>query len=216
MASVKKLTHVAVRNLLRHHDREILNNSNKDIDDDRSYNNYELINRDVHSWDYYQNRKAELNCYNREDVKTMCEWVVTAPQNMPETYQREFFQKTVEFLNERYGADNCIKATVHMDEAQAHLHYDFIPAAPDLKHGGYKICANDILNRSEMRNFHPQFQKFMDEQGIPGAQVHTGVTAAQGGNRTVKEMKAERNREQKFSWNQYNQEHGRVRAEREW
>lgn len=214
MASVKKLTHSAVRNLLRHHDREIQNNSNKDIDNERSDNNYELMSREIHPWDYYNQRKAELYCYNRENVKTMCEWVVTAPKNMLVEYQREFFEKTVEFLNNRYGTDNCVRATVHMDEAQPHMHYDFIPAVSDPKHGGFKICANDVLNRHEMRNFHPQFQKFMDEQGIPGAKVHTGVTAANGGNRTVKEMKAER--EHKFSWNQYNQEHGRVREEREW
>ena len=32
----------------------------------------------------------------------------------------------------------------------------FIPVEEDPKHEqGYKICANDVLDRRELRNFHP-------------------------------------------------------------
>lgn len=196
VASMKKIGQSAVVNLLRHHDREIINNANNDIVVEKSTNNYELMDRGKHPYEYYLERKSQMYCINRKDVNTLCEWVVTCPKTVPKEYQKLFFEKSVDFLNERYGTENCIRATVHMDEATPHMHYDFIPAVKDVKHvQGVKICANDVMTRTEMRNFHPQFQKFMNEVGIPGANVRTGITQRQGGNRTVKEMKYTRERD---------------------
>ena len=55
--------------------------------------------------------------------------------------------------------------------------------------------ANDVLDRRELRNFHPDLQRYLDEHGLEDAHVMTGVTRAQGGNRTVAELKAEREQE---------------------
>ena len=212
-----KISQAAIVNLLRHNQRDIINNSNNTIDKSRSDENYQLMERKESPYQYYKNRKGELYCYNRKDVVTMVEWTVTVPKTVPQEYHRVFFEKTTEFLNQRYKSENCVSAIVHCDETTPHLHYDFIPATPDLKHGGQKICCNDVITREELRTFHRDLKKYLQESAIPGAEeVMSGITQAQGGNRTVKEMKAERNRENKFSWNQYNQEHGRVRAEREW
>ena len=60
---------------------------------------------------------------------------------------------------------------------------------------GYKICANDILGRRELRNFHPDLQRYLNEHGLEDAHVMTGVTKRQGGNRTVAELKVEREQE---------------------
>ena len=63
----------------------------------------------------------------------------------------------------------------------------------DKKHEqGEKVCANDVLDRRELRNFHPDLQKYLDENGLADARVVSGVTKRQGGNRTVTELKAER------------------------
>ena len=59
----------------------------------------------------------------------------------------------------------------------------------------YKVCANDVLDRRELRNFHPDLQRYLNEHGLEDAHVMTGVTRAQGGNRTVAELKAEREQE---------------------
>lgn len=47
----------------------------------------------------------------------------------------------------------------------------------------------------ELRNFHPDLQRYLNEHGLEDACVMTGVTRAQGGNRTVAELKAEREQE---------------------
>lgn len=213
MASLIKIEQSAIVNILRHNNRDILDNANEDIQIEESIHNYNLMEREVSPYQYYLNRKKELYCFNRKDVKTLAEWVVTVPKTVPEKFHKLFFEKTTEFLNEKYGDKNCVNASVHMDEKTPHLHYDFIPVVNDLKHGGEKICANAILTREELRNFHPGLKKYLENAGIPGAAgIHSGITVEQGGNRTVRDMKLERQHEKKFSWSNYNREHGRDRT----
>lgn len=193
MASVEKFTIYAVVNQLRHIERTIANPSNEDIDQTKENKNYSLApDRGMSSYDYFKERKSKLYCYGRDDVKVMAGWVVTAPKDLPADQHRAFFERTHDFLIERYGESNCIQSIVHNDESgQPHLHYCFIPAVPDKKHGGEKICANDVINPKELRNFHSDLQKYLKDNGI-NANVHSGITKAQGGNRSVREMKQER------------------------
>lgn len=191
MASVDKYEISAVVNQLRHNERSVRTPSNKDIDKERTALNYILSpDRGMTSYDYFKQRKSELYCYNRSDVKVLAGWVVTAPKDLAVSLQKDFFQESYNFLEERYHKENVVSAAVHMDESgMPHLHFYFIPTVEDLKHGGEKICANDVLNPKELRNFHPDLQRYLKKQGID-AKVINGATA--GGNRTVKELKQER------------------------
>ena len=190
MASVKKFTESAVVNQLRHIERTIAHPENMDIEKDRTVQNYSLLpQREISSYEYYRQRKSELYCYNRADVKVMAGWIVTAPKDLPMSEMEKFFNVTYEFLSERYGEKNCVQAVVHNDEGgQPHMHFLFIPATSDQKHGGEKICANDVLNKTELRNFHPALQKWLIDHDVQ-ANILTGITKAQGGNRTVQELK---------------------------
>ena len=192
MASVKKFTESAVVNQLRHIERTIAHPENMDIEKDRTVQNYSLLpQRGISSYEYYRQRKSELYCYNRADVKVMAGWIVTAPKDLPMSEMEKFFNVTYEFLSERYGEKNCVQAVVHNDEGgQPHIHFLFIPAAADKKHGGEKICANDVLNKAELRNFHSALQKCLLDHGVQ-ANILTGITKVQGGNRTVRELKQE-------------------------
>ena len=192
MASVKKFTESAVVNQLRHIERTIAHPENMDIEKDRTVQNYSLLpQRGISSYEYYRQRKSELYCYNRADVKVMAGWIVTALKDLPMSEMEKFFNVTYEFLSERYGEKNCVQAVVHNDEGgQPHIHFLFIPAAADKKHGGEKICANDVLNKAELRNFHSALQKYLLDYGVQ-ANILTGITKTQGGNRTVRELKQE-------------------------
>ena len=192
MASVKKFTESAVVNQLRHIERTIAHPENMDIEKDRTVQNYSLLpQRGISSYEYYRQRKSELYCYNRADVKVMAGWILTALKDLPKSEMEKFFNVTYEFLSERYGEKNCVQAVVHNDEGgQPHIHFLFIPAAADKKHGGEKICANDVLNKAELRNFHSALQKYLLDYGVQ-ANILTGITKTQGGNRTVRELKQE-------------------------
>ena len=199
MASVEKFSFAAVNNQIRHIERTIKNNSNKDIDIEKSSNNYSLIDRDISAYSYFRQRLADpdLYVYKNKEIKPLCGWIVTAPDDVPEEKEDLFFRMVFEFLNDRYGAQNCVQACVHKDESgRAHLHYLFMPVAERKKMSAnhkekYKICANDVINRRELRDFHPALGKYLSDHGLP-CSVYTGITAKNGGNRSVKELKQER------------------------
>lgn len=201
MASVEKFTEAAVVNQLRHNAREIRNSANEDIDPQRTALNYSLLPpREVSDYDYFLERKSELYCYGRADVKVLAGWVVSAPADFetrsPEE-TRQFFETVNDFMSERYGEKNIVQSIVHMDEAGQvpHCHVVFIPVVPDRKPNHpqeEKVCAAEVLSRTELRNFHPALQAYMDKHGPKDARVYTGLTAASGGNRTVKELKRNR------------------------
>lgn len=195
-ASVEKFTESAVVNQLRHIERTISKPANKDIDQERKSLNYSLVpDRGVSAYEYFKERKKDLYCYSRADVKVLAGWIVTAPRDLPAEQEDAFFQSVYTFLSDRYGEKNCVQAIVHNDESgRPHLHYYFIPVVADKKHGGEKICANDVLNKKELRNFHPALQRHLLGDGIR-ANIQSGITRMQGGNRTVKEMKRERDLE---------------------
>lgn len=121
MASVEKFKHSAVRNQLRHNMREIRNDSNLDIDRSLSINNYTITppGRTMSPWEYYTQRKSELFVCNRDDVNTMCSWVVTCPKELTEEDEKvQFFEATYKFLELRYGKENTIAAFIHVDEGK--------------------------------------------------------------------------------------------------
>ena len=198
MACAMKFSAGAVRNQLRHNRRTIEHSSNRDIDPERLERDYVLSpDRGMTGYDYFLQRKSELYCYNRDDVKVMVGWIVTAPQDLDPARYDDFFCASYDFLENRYGKENVVQAIVHDDEGgQPHLHFCFIPVEEDPKNEqGYKICANDVLDRRELRNFHPDLQRYLDEHGLEDAHVMTGVTKRQGGNRTVAQLKVEREQE---------------------
>lgn len=189
MAKVEKHTRAQANLIFRHNAREIQNPKNTDIDPARSSLNYSLLNMHGRSsYEIYKQRISELYVYGRKDVKTLCSWVVTAPAELPQEEHQQFFLECCRFLANRFGIKNVVQAQVHCDETTPHLHFCFVPAVPDEKRGGEKVCANDILTKKELLDFHPALQKHLDAAGI-NAKVHTGITAAQGGNRTIKQLK---------------------------
>ena len=191
MASVEKYTDGAVFNILRHSERTIANNNNTDIEPTRTVYNYKLSpDRKISDYDYYKKRKSELYVYGRDDVKTLAGWIVTLPKNANPEQAEGFFRSTYDFLQQRYGTENVISAVVHNDESgQPHLHFNFIPAIYDFGKEREKICANEVLDRAELRNFHGQLQKHLDNNGLSDLRVYTGVTARNGRNYTVEQLK---------------------------
>lgn len=221
MASVQKFTEGAVRNQLRHNAREIADSSNHDIEPSLSKYNYTLTpdHGGLSDYDYYQQRKSELYVWNRSDIKVLAGWVVTLPREITDPeQQREFFRVTYDFLEARYGRENVVQATVHMDEGkrekvfdrwgqpvlnddgsqatrvvygQPHLHFCFIPVSRDDNNAhvqAEKICAKEVLDRRELQHFHTDFQNYLDAQGIE-CRVLNGAVKDYGRNRTVKELK---------------------------
>ena len=168
MAHVAKYTQSQVGHLFNHYNRDKekdCNRSNESIDKNKTKDNYNLMEREQTPQEYIKQRLNEVYHMNRADINVMVDWIVTLPKDY-DGDPREFFQHTVDYLNDRYGADNCIGAFVHMDETTPHLHYSFLPVVPDLKHEkyDYKLDAKKVISRKELREFHPDLQKYLREK----------------------------------------------------
>lgn len=207
MASFKKFTDSAVFNQIRHVERTIEHPRNTDIDSSRLSLDYNLApDRGMSSYSYYKSLIESSYVYGRSDVKTLAGIIVTAPKDLDEDMQADFFQAAYDFLAEKLGGEdemNIITAPVHYDESgEPHMHLLFSPLVRDEKHleYDYKVCMNDYLTRDFYRDFHPQFQSYLDDLGID-CTVNSGITKRQGGNITVKQYKQQRELEHEQSLN---------------
>ena len=200
MASVQKFGNkIAVSKQINHIERLVQGEySNTDIDKDRISNDYTLIDRDMSSYDYYLHRLSQCRVQNRKDVKTAFGWIITKPKDVPPEKEVLFFKHCSDFLCQRYGGDqNCISAVVHKDETgEPHMHWLGMPIVKNEKKTAVnnqdeRINMSAIINKKDLRTFHKDLDKWLKSKGM-SCSVYTGVTARQGGNRTVKELKAER------------------------
>lgn len=94
----------------------------------------------------------------RADAVEFGDWIITAPQSLPENRHQEFFKKTFEFLQSRYGAENVPCGFVHMDESQPHMHCPVVPE----KAG--KLTAFAVFNRKDLQSFHSDLQKKLEKE----------------------------------------------------
>jgi hypothetical protein len=72
------------------------------------------------------------------------------------------------------------------------MHFQFMPTRFGNTKNGYIECfqGRDMVCRKDLQMFHSDFQKYITDHGIM-ANVNTGITKAQGGNKTIDELKAE-------------------------
>lgn len=182
---------------LRHNFRELPPekiSSNKEIDIKRTPNNYHIIRRGKTAEEankYRLNLEKEIFHYNRKDLVHTAEIIITKPTDCAPEDEYRFFKESVDYISSTLpmGERAIISAVVHKDEghilkdghtvleASPHLHVMFIPAVKDSKHPdfNFKICANDLLNRSYLNKFHPGLEKWLRERGIK-ASVRNGST----------------------------------------
>lgn len=179
--------------------------SNIEIEPERTKDNYSIISRgdtakEVN--DYRKQIENEVFHYNRKNLVRSVEIVITLPEDCPPEQEQAFFREAYNYVVSTLPmGERCVfLAEVHKDEGRIqkdsetviesppHMHLMYVPAVPDEKHEGYdfKLCADQLTKRAQLKQFHPQLQKWLDDAGIK-ATVHSGVTG--GKNFSVKELK---------------------------
>ncbi|RVU62662.1 mob protein [Bacillus thuringiensis] len=168
MAHVEKYTKGNVQGLSIHWNRKTENHSNQEINNKRSYLNYDLCEKEGDTLSRMNDRLREVHCLNRKDVKVCADWAVTLPESLrgaSEKEQRTFFEKTYEFLVNRYGGEkNVLSANVHNDETRPHMHFAFMPVVWDEKKQREKVSAKEVLTRKDLKTFHQDLDKFLKQE----------------------------------------------------
>lgn len=209
MAHFAKYAAAAVGHLLKHYERgkdakgEYIKFGNKNIDLARTPENYNLAPTHMEGQQaFIKQRLSEVKLQKRDDVKILCDWVVTLPKGdyTPEQ-EHAFFKETYRFLSGKYGEKNVVSAFVHKDEEQPHMHFAFIPIVPDHKWNEKhpdkqreKVSAKECVTKSDLERFHTEFHQQLDSCfGCDVFPVQNGETIKGAAN--VAELKAAREKE---------------------
>ena len=200
MARIEKYT-TGIVGVVKHNIREYKTDycpTNEELDFSKSNENYSLIRRGDTAKEIERYRKSiekEIFSYNRKNLVHAVEVVTTLPADCPKEQEKDFFNETLNYISSTLPmGERCIfLAEVHADEGkitkngqfmyegQKHLHVMYVPAAYDTKHEGYeyRLCADELTKRPILKNWHKNYQKWIDDAGIH-ATVSSGVTTASG------------------------------------
>lgn len=196
MAHVQKFSAGSAARILGHCDREknedgyLKYRTDSDIDGTKTHLNFSMLPEDgLTAQQRLQNRLENVHVLKRKDVNVMCDWVITLPKDYA-VDPPQFFRSSFDFLKQRYGEDNIISANVHMDEASPHMHFCFVPVVWDKKKEWNKVSAKEVLSKSDLNSFHGDLAVQLNKElGLPKEAVCSGITKAQGGNKSVSELK---------------------------
>lgn len=186
MAHLEKYT--AAGHMFAHYDRSH-SSSTSNIDESRTVLNYNLAEKDqpLSCLDFLHKKMSEIKVLKRANVNVMCDWVITAPENLTEEELPVFFDECYKFLNARYGKESVISAPVHMDETSPHIHYNFVPVVIDKKKRILKLSAKECITRKDLSTFHTDLTKHMT--AVFGRDIGILNGATVGGNKTIKQLK---------------------------
>lgn len=167
VAKVKSNTNTT--GIQRHVQRENKNYENMDIDLEKSYLNYDLVNQKKQNFNELIDKKIEENYTGkrkiRKDAVKHIDGLVTSDndffnhQSLEDT--QKFFEHAKTFLEQEYGKDNLLYATVHMDEKTPHMHFGIVPITQD-----GRLSAKDVVgNKKALTQFQDRFNQYINGLG---------------------------------------------------
>lgn len=171
-----KIKSGAVGGIQSHNNREHEPKTNPDVDMSRSEDNYDLIPCDNYKRSIKEklSNLVESSRAVRKDAVVVCNFIVTSDNETMDALgadrQRGFFQDSVKWFSDRYGADRVLNATVHMDETTPHLHIGVMPITQD-----GRLSAKAIFTKTEMKAIQTEFardvgKKYGLERGVEGSE----------------------------------------------
>lgn len=156
-----------VQGIQKHNQRQGISKSNPDINYEKSHENHDLLNDENLKYESEIKEKIaeQVKRKPRANSVVLSEFMVTAsPEYMNSLSveeQKRYFEKSLEFIEERYGSKNTLYAVVHQDEATPHMHVGVIPITED-----YRLSAKDIFNKQELRELQEEFPKHLQEKSF--------------------------------------------------
>ncbi len=165
---ISKIKSAGVTGIQIHDRREKkgISHTNEDIDWTKKDQNIDLINQQEKFQTVVKNRIGELDLAHgvRKNATVMCQCLITSDntffQSMSKAEQIDFFKKSLDFMENRYGKQNMVSATVHFDEMTPHMHVNFVPVTSD-----GRLSARDLFSPGNLRKLQDDFNRHCKENG---------------------------------------------------
>lgn len=167
---MQKMKGPAIKGMQIHNQREKESRTNEDIDPERSELNYDVLHDQKVDYKKMIDREIEKRYTGkravRKDAVKLCSFMITSDKPFFDTLslekEKEFFKKSVEFLQNRYGKENIVYASVHKDEKTPHMHVGMVPITNE-----GKLSAKAFFGqRSELQSLQTDFHNYVKELGF--------------------------------------------------
>ena len=171
-----------------HNQRNTVNHSNKDIDVERSYLNYDLVNRTENykrDIEQFINDNKSSSRAVRKDAVLINEWIITSDnqffKDKDDKEIKDFFEQSKDYFAEKFGDENIRYAQVHLDETTPHMHLGIVPFNAEKK-----LSAKTVFNRQALQAVQDELPKYLNERGF---ELERGEKGSERKNLTVPEYK---------------------------
>lgn len=142
-------------------------------DQERSPNNQHLVAK---STDEAMGKlRVLLPEKRRKDAVLAVEYVMTASPEWFATatpeQEKAFFQRSVQWLADKYGADRIITASIHRDEATPHLSAFVVPLTKDKRLSAKEFIGSRDKMRADQTSYAGRVADLGLERGIEGSKA---------------------------------------------
>ncbi|MBU8747917.1 MULTISPECIES: MobV family relaxase [Bacillus] len=169
ICNMRKFKSADIKGLQIHNQREKESHTNPDIDRNRAHLNYDLLHDQRVDYKALINEHIEKNVETkraiRKDAVRCCSFMISASpeffEKLSPEREKEFFKSNLEFLQERYGKENVMYASVHKDEKTPHMHVGLVPITKEKK-----LSAKQIFNKVEMKQLQEAIGKHNEKFGL--------------------------------------------------
>lgn len=167
IAKVKSKTNST--GIQKHIQRENENYENVDIDFEKTHMNYDLVNDVNINLNDEIEQNIEQNYQGKRKIRTDAikhvDGLITSDneffKDKSKDEIRAFFEDSKEFIENEYGKDNLLYATVHMDEKTPHMHFGIVPLTQD-----GRLSAKEVIgNKKELTEFQDRFNTYVNDKG---------------------------------------------------
>lgn len=122
---------------------------------------------------------------NRSNVNHVVSLMFTCPEDVKPEDQKKCLLAAVAFMvnHKSFGGPRCfLLASLHFDETNPHVTYDFCPVTADKR-----LSAKDVLTKTMLQRFHSELNDYIDRQLGYHVSVENGRTKT--GNKSINRLK---------------------------
>jgi len=185
VARMEKMKIGNLGGIQRHNQRETDHHSNKEIDIERSYLNYDLVNAEPINYrekihEIIDSQRASKRAV-RKDAVLVDEWIITSDRPFFEHADTEkFFQDSLDYFAQRCGIQNIAYATVHLDETTPHMHLGIVPMHEK------RLSSKELFTRKSLKEIQEELPHYLQERGHA---IERGIKGSEQKHLTVEEYK---------------------------
>lgn len=165
--------------LYKHNERKNTNYSNKNIEKNRTKENYSIKKCNTTYSKRFKELKEQYNLQGRiiSTTNILCELIITSDEeffkSIGEKETHRYFETAYKFVSayQNLGEEYIISATVHMDEKTPHMHIVYIPVIHNLNKKSGKqenkiACSQYWKGKNSYGVLQDNFYSYMTKSGF--------------------------------------------------